>query len=149
MRTTTRAIAFAIVWLTASSVHASDALKAIAASYVQIQALLAGDQIDGIKPAAQAIAQAGARLGAAGEPLVKKAAAMEQAADLKAAREAFGGLSDAVIAAGNAEGWKDAAGLGVAFCPMARESWVQKYGPIRNPYYGTAMPTCGEFKKKT
>jgi hypothetical protein len=143
------ALACALLLGSAASVHASDAMKAIAGSYLDIQALLAKDTIEGIKPAAQAISQQGARMGPAGEALVKSAAAIERAADLKAARDAFGALSDAVIAAGNAEGWKDVPDLGIAFCPMAQKSWLQKYGPVRNPYYGTAMLTCGEFKKRT
>jgi hypothetical protein len=132
----------------AASLHASDALKAIVGSYLDIQARLATDKLDGIKPAAQAIGQQGARLGAGGAPIVKAARALEEAADLKAAREAFGVLSDAVIAQGTAENWKDVPDLRVAYCPMARKSWLQKEEAIRNPYYGSSMLTCGEFKKK-
>jgi hypothetical protein len=33
----------------------------------------------------------------------------------------------------------------VAYCPMARKSWLQKSGTIQNPYYGTAMSDCGRF----
>jgi hypothetical protein len=32
---------------------------------------------------------------------------------------------------------------------MAQKSWLQKYGPVKNPYYGASMLTCGEFKKRT
>jgi hypothetical protein len=35
----------------------------------------------------------------------------------------------------------------VAYCPMVRKSWLQKDGTISNPYYGSSMQTCGEFKK--
>jgi hypothetical protein len=79
--------------------------------------------------------------------MVKAAKAVGDAADLKAARVAFGELSDAVIAAGKAEGWKDTPEVKVAYCPMAKKSWVQKESEIRNPYYGTAMLTCGSFTK--
>jgi hypothetical protein len=30
---------------------------------------------------------------------------------------------------------------------MVNKPWLQRDGPIQNPYYGTEMPTCGSFKK--
>jgi hypothetical protein len=30
---------------------------------------------------------------------------------------------------------------------MVKKSWLQKEPDIRNPYYGTAMLTCGSFTK--
>ena len=33
----------------------------------------------------------------------------------------------------------------VAFCPMARKSWIQPAGEIGNPYMGQEMPKCGEI----
>ena len=131
----------------APAVHASDAMKAIVGSYLEIQAALAADKTDGVQPAAKAIGEQAGRMGTEGAAIVKAAKAVEVAADLKAARTAFGELSDAVIAAGNAEGWKDVPDAKVAYCPMAKKSWVQKDGQIRNPYYGSSMLTCGEFKK--
>lgn len=130
-----------------TAVQASDALKAIVASYLDIQAKLATDKVDGIKPAAEAIAAQAARLGTDGDALFKSATAVAAAADLKTARTAFGDLSDAVIAAGKAQGWKDVPEVKVAYCPMVKKSWVQKEAEIRNPYYGSAMLTCGSFTK--
>ncbi|MFA7613794.1 MAG: hypothetical protein WCY48_06120 [Candidatus Caldatribacteriota bacterium] len=31
-----------------------------------------------------------------------------------------------------------------ATCPMAGANWIQKNGPITNPYYGASMLKCGE-----
>lgn len=31
-----------------------------------------------------------------------------------------------------------------ATCSMAKAQWIQKPGPIRNPYYGKSMLECGE-----
>jgi hypothetical protein len=31
----------------------------------------------------------------------------------------------------------------VAYCPMARKSWLQPDEEIGNPYHGQSMPTCG------
>ena len=30
---------------------------------------------------------------------------------------------------------------------MVKRSWLQKDEKIRNPYYGSTMLECGEFKK--
>jgi Cu(I)/Ag(I) efflux system membrane fusion protein len=80
--------------------------------------------------------------------MVKAAKTVGAAADIKAAREAFGPLSDAVVAAAKAEGYKDLADVKLAYCPMVQKSWLQKGDQIQNPYYGQAMSSCGEFKKK-
>lgn len=141
------ALAIATALAMGAGVQASDAMKAIVGSYLEIQAKLAADTTDGIKPAAQAIGEQAARMGTAGEAIVTSAKAVEDAADLKAARLAFGDLSDAVITAGKAEGWKDVPDVKIAYCPMVKKSWVQKEAEIRNPYYGTAMLTCGSFTK--
>jgi Cu(I)/Ag(I) efflux system membrane fusion protein len=137
----------AVLLLPGTSLHASDAMKAIIASYLDIHAHLFTDKMDGVKPAAAAIAAQASSMGAGGATMVAAAKRMEAAADLKTAREAFGVLSDAVIAAGKAEGWKDVPDVKMAYCPMVNKSWLQKEGSIRNPYYGPMMPTCGEFKK--
>jgi Protein of unknown function (DUF3347) len=146
MKRSTLVLAVAVLSVI-SPVLASDAMKAIADSYLQIQSQLVNDKMDAVKPAAQAIVDQAARMGEAGHEIEKAARTIALASDLKAAREAFGPLSDAVIAAAKAEGWKDLSGLKVAYCPMAKRSWLQKEDSIRNPYYGTAMSTCGEFKE--
>ena len=63
-----------------------------------------------------------------------------QASDLRAMRDSFGALSEALIAA---VGEKLPDGLAVAFCPMARKSWLQEGAAIHNPYYGRVMGDCG------
>ena len=131
----------------ASALAGSDAFKAIVGAYLQIQTQLAADKMDGVKQSAGSIASNAEAMGASGAALAKAARAVGDAADLKAAREAFGPLSDAMIALGTAETWKDAGGVKVAFCPMVKKSWVQKGEKIRNPYYGSAMLECGEIKK--
>ena len=139
------AAAFAIV---SSGAEASEILKAVVAPYLEVQAQLAADKVDGIKASAAAISTAASSLGKPGEAIVEAAKALERAADLEAAREAFGPLSDAVIAAAKAEGWTCLDDVKVAFCPMVNRSWLQKGEKIRNPFYGSAMLTCGEIKGK-
>jgi hypothetical protein len=137
-----------VITLIGVRLQASDAMKAIVGSYLEIQKQLATDKIDGVKGSAKSIATQAARMGDAGREIAKSATALEQAADLKTAREAFGPLSEAVIAAAKAEGWKDVSDVKVAYCPMVKHSWLQKEDQIRNPYYGSSMSTCGEFQKK-
>lgn len=147
MKTTFGCVALAVLVVVGSGVvRASEDLKAIVASYLEIHEQLANDKIDGVKGPARAIAERAASMGKRGEPIAKAASALAGAGDVKGAREAFGALSDAVIAAGNAEQWKDTSPVKLAYCPMVNRSWLQKDDKIRNPYYGSQMATCGEFK---
>jgi hypothetical protein len=34
--------------------------------------------------------------------------------------------------------------LYIHYCPMAKSYWMDELKDIRNPYYGKAMPTCGQ-----
>ena len=117
-------------------------LKVVLDSYLAIHDQLSKDKFDGVKAPAEAIAAEAAKMGDKGATLATAAKAMASPVDLQAARKAFGPLSDAVI-----DATKDARGdAKVAFCPMAKASWLQKDATIRNPYYGSGMLTCGEFK---
>ena len=78
--------------------------------------------------------------------MASAAADLEKAGDIKAMRDAFGPLSDAVVSAAKADGWTDVKGLKLAYCPMVKRSWLQAGETIQNPYYGKSMPGCGEFK---
>jgi membrane fusion protein, copper/silver efflux system len=141
------AVAAVYIVFGASALQASDAMKAIVGSYLEIYAQLATDKIDSIKTPATALATRAAGLGEGGAGMAKAAKAVADAPDLKAARDAFGVLSDAVVAAAKADGWKELGEVKLAYCPMVRHPWLQKEEKIRNPYYGNAMPECGEFKK--
>ena len=142
------AAAVAVFMLTGvAGLQASEALKAIVGSYLEIHALLAADKIDGIKGSASALAASAGTLGESGAAMTKAAKAVGEAKDVKTARDAFGVLSDAVLAAAKAEGWKDLGDVKLAYCPMVGRSWLQKDAKIRNPYYGSTMLECGEFKK--
>lgn len=143
---TTIAVVMVLFAVTAASAAASESLKAIVDAYTQIQSQLAADKIDDLKGPARAIAGQAATMGKNGEALAKAATAIEAAKNLKGARDAFGRLTDAVMAAGKAEGWKDVEGVRIGFCPMVSKSWLQKDEQVRNPYYGSQMLTCGELK---
>jgi Cu(I)/Ag(I) efflux system membrane fusion protein len=131
----------------AISAAPSAEMKAIVASYLDIQGQLVADKLDTVKNQARTIGEQAGKMGKAGEGILSAASAVEQAADIKSARDAFGPLSEAVIAAAKAGGWTDVGGLKLAYCPMAKRSWLQSAEAIQNPYYGKAMATCGEFRK--
>ena len=130
-------------------------------SYLTVQAALAGDTIDGVAPAARAVADAARALqkdfsaqaagvadanAAACQALLPRiadaAGRVVAAGDLKAARAAFADLSDAMVA------YRDLA-VGekprVAYCGMAKHHWLQAGETIANPYYGASMLRCGSF----
>jgi hypothetical protein len=98
-------------------------------------------------PAVQTAAkELGAAARSADQPkLATVATTVADAADLKAARAAFGKLSDEMIAyRKDAKGDKPV----VAYCPMVQQSWLQPAGEIGNPYADAAMRGCGVVKEK-
>ena len=82
-----------------------------------------------------------------GKPIEEAATALSQAAEIGAAREAFGRLSDAVIAYADNTRTSPGGDVATVYCPMVKKSWLQKNGEVKNPYFGKAMPSCGEKKK--
>jgi membrane fusion protein, copper/silver efflux system len=131
----------------AVELRASEQMKAVVAAYLKIQTELVADKTDTIKAQAHAIGEQAAQMGQPGAALVTASADLEKAADIKAAREAFGPLSEAVVAAARADGWTDVSGLKLVYCPMVKKPWLQTGDKIQNPYFGQAMPGCGELRK--
>ena len=129
----------------AATVRASEPLKNVVSAYLEIHAQLASDTIDGVPAAADRIATQAAALAAGGPAIAGAARDLAQAKDVKAARDRFSALSDAVIAAARAEGWKDLSDVKLGYCPMLKRSWLQKDKDVRNPY---GMLTCGVIKEK-
>ena len=128
-------------------VAASDFVNDVVCNYLTIQTALVNDDLAPVRVAAQALQQHAATLGADGKGLVTAATRAADATTLDAARDAFADLSTAII--GYADKTKQpVAGKIVAYCPMARKSWVQADGAIANPYYGKAMASCGSSTRK-
>jgi hypothetical protein len=118
--------------------------------YYVIQKSLASDSTSGVAAAAAQLAKIG-RQAAGAEPEAKAkllalvdAAAKFQAADVKSARGGFGEVSDRLIAFLQATGAKRNPPYQF-FCPMVKKNWLQPGKETRNPYYGSAMLTCGEL----
>jgi hypothetical protein len=129
-----------------SQASSSDALRGVVKTYLEIHALLTQDKFSDVKGPAGTLASQTAALGK-DSGLAKAATTFAAAKDLKSARDAFGPLSDALIARVKADGSKDlVSDLKVGYCPMNSKSWMQREESARNPYYGTAMATCGTVK---
>jgi hypothetical protein len=117
-------------------------VKLLIEPYLRIQRALAGDVIDGIADSALALATATVKIGSRAAAIRAAINPFAQAADVPSARQAFGLLSEAMIAAA---GDPLPEGLAMAYCPMARKRWLQQGAAIRNPYYGQAMAECGRI----
>jgi hypothetical protein len=75
---------------------------------------------------------------------VQDAGAIATAKDLKKQREVFANLSNNMVAVAKA------VKLSVQpvyqqYCPMKKASWLSSEKTIRNPYFGSAMLSCGEL----
>lgn len=123
--------------------------------YLQVQTALASDSIEGVSQAVEVISKIATALdtkeisGPNKESYltlpaeVRQAAhRMSQAKNLAEARKMFFELSRPLTM------WASVArpkGIALAYCSMADGGWLQKQGPLRNPYYGSEMLECGEF----
>jgi protein SCO1/2 len=108
-----------------------------------IHAALAHDTIDGVAAQAAALRDAAAALQATA--IQKAAADLAGQQTLADARRAFGTLSETLVAYARSTPAMRQGGVRIAYCPMARKSWLQKDGAIENPYYGSRMLACGEL----
>lgn len=133
--------------VSAASAAAAELPAALLDPYLRVQDALARDKTDSVKQDAAAMANAAAAAGSQAKPIADAARELERAGTLAAARDAFGKLSDAMLAYAKASGSMPPGDVKVAFCPMANKSWLQKGDKIRNPYYGSEMAECGEFRK--
>jgi Cu(I)/Ag(I) efflux system membrane fusion protein len=126
---------------------AAELPAALVEAYLSAQTALANDSVKELPAAAKAIEAAATPIGAAAQPVVDGARKLGGAKDLAAARTAFGDLSTALVSYAEKSGSTLPADLHIAYCPMADKDWIQKGTEIKNPYYGSAMLTCGSIKK--
>ncbi len=75
--------------------------------------------------------------------LLKDASHISESKDLKRQREYFAPLSDNMFALAKAVKLS-ADPIYQQYCPMKKASWLSSQQAIKNPYYGTAMLTCGK-----
>ena len=133
-----------------------DPLRAVTGDYLIIQQKLATDTFDGITATATHMKSAMAMKIPSGTPtslpfepdFFKAVDNLAVAKDLHSARLAFQQVSSSLIAA-LAQNQSQTGSLHSAYCPMIKASWVQANGKvIHNPYYGAAMPDCGEIQRQ-
>jgi len=120
--------------------------RAIIDPYLRIQEALAKDSIDGIRVNAGDIATATTALGAPAFKIDTSALQLASAGDLADARAKFGVLSDAIVTYMTGLHLTPPSGVRLAYCPMVAKPWLQEGTTLANPYYGSGMPSCGEFR---
>lgn len=125
---------------------AADLPAALVDPYLQIQVALSGDSFTGVTDAARAVEKAATTLGGDAAAITAGAKKVSAAKDIAAARTAFAELSEAITAYADKTKSTFGAGVRLAFCPMNNKPWLTKDKTIRNPYFGSAMATCGAFK---
>lgn len=116
-------------------------------NYIKVQAMLAQDSMEGIGGTADQIAKVVREDSKKRFPpkIAQQAEALSQAKDLETARTAFKALSESLI--GYVKQQEIPAGAYyVAYCPMAKASWLQRGKTVINPYMGKGMIHCGQIQ---
>lgn len=148
-------IAVAVFISTAVSVSAQSKKNAQVAklytNYLAVKTALASDNAAATAKAATEFSRTAAALDKKAIPenrlntLKKEAAAISGNQNISAQRKSFYSLSDAMIALTN-EFKISENPVYVQYCPMADGSWLSSEKKIVNPYYGSAMLSCGNIK---
>lgn len=114
---------------------------------VAIQVSLADDSMEHVGHHAAGIAAAAREHQVHGltTKTADHAEALSKARDIKTARAVFKKLNESMEAF--LKEHRDSTGkYRIAYCPMAKASWVQSGPVIANPYFGKSMLKCGSFK---
>src|SRR5262249_32808257 len=125
---------------------ATPVTQALIEPYLKIQASLSADSLDGVASNAGRIATAASSLGAPAVKIDTAALRLASAGDLADARAKFGDLSEAIVNYMTGQHLTLPAGVREADCWMVRKPWLQQGSTLANPYYGTEMANCGEFR---
>ena len=125
----------------------AEPVQSVFDNYIKAQVALAQDSIEGVAGAGSAAAKAiqGDTMKMLPAEAARRAEALGNAKDLETARAAFKSLSESLVTFVKEQ--KAAAGTyHVAYCPMAKASWVQTGKTVMNPYMGKSMVHCGQLK---
>jgi Cu(I)/Ag(I) efflux system membrane fusion protein len=71
------------------------------------------------------------------------AGSLAEQKDINSARREFGKLSEYLVEYHRNHGKDHSVKVRVFVCDMAKQVWLQDSEELRNPYYGSAMLTCG------
>lgn len=143
---------FAILSLSAQSKKDAQVSK-LYQNYIAIKSALASDDADKTsKAAAEFIKTASIidykQISEGNLNILRKdATAISEARNISAQRETFFNLSDNMIAL-TKEFKLSENPIYIQYCPMADGSWLSDEKKIANPYYGSAMLSCGNVKSE-
>ncbi|KAA8473887.1 DUF3347 domain-containing protein [Arcticibacter tournemirensis] len=111
---------------------------ALVVGNASLAAAKAGEFVEALKNADAKIVT-----GANRDGLLEHSGKIAGSKDLKSQREHFAGLSTDMIAL--AKGSKlSTEPVYQMYCPMKKTSWLSSEKTVKNPYYGSAMLTCGK-----
>jgi hypothetical protein len=110
--------------------------------YIAIQSLMAKDQYAGVPDLAKKLSAEAKAVHHT--ELANEAEKLSATTELTAARIQFVAVSNLILPIAKAKNDKN---FEVVYCPMKKARWVQKTGPIANPYYGSEMLECGVKEK--
>jgi hypothetical protein len=118
----------------------NDSLSALFHKYFAIKnALVAGDAAGAAKASADFVG-----ITKASQPnFVPDASSIAASKDLAAQRTAFQSLSEKMMQLNKST--KHTSPVYLAFCPMKKAYWLTEEKLIKNPYYGSAMLSCGKI----
>ena len=131
--------------------------------YLAAQAALAGDDLKGFQSAASEMHAEMSHIDDSGldetarpvwsdlsERLLANQEHIQHLTKIEEARKLFETYSSAMIDVSKRFGYEGIAEVYLAFCPMAFDDkgafWLQVGDQIKNPYFGSEMPRCGEIK---
>jgi hypothetical protein len=80
------------------------------------------------------------------EELLKHSKLLSSTKEINVQREHFALLSTVMISAAKSKKLS-ADIIYVQYCPMKKSSWLSSEKPVKNPYYGSAMLTCGKVSE--
>lgn len=106
--------------------------------YEAVRVALSSDKFADVAPHAKELATHVEAIG--GQTAKKAAMQLAAAKTIEDARTHFGDLSTVLVPVFQKE---KIPGTSAFMCAMKKKSWVQKGDTVQNPYYGTAMATCG------
>ena len=125
----------------------ADATELMINQAVAMAESLAHDRTDGVADNAASIILESTSLGKPAAKIASAASAVRKATKIGDVRTAYGKMSEALVAYLDATKRTPGNGVRIAICPMVEKPWLQKDGAIENPYYGSEMLSCGNFKK--
>ena len=139
--------------------HHQETMDKVFEDYFAIQSSLAADSMESVSAKAKAMAEVidslqGESMKCCGRghesgmhalmsDMGAAAGSLAEQKDIDSARREFGKLSEKLVEYRKSYGKNQLEEVHVFVCDMAKQVWLQDSEELRNPYYGSAMLTCG------